>query len=135
MRAESQAYAKLIQGEAALKGGDAPEALKAFTDAKGLMDTWIGRFDLARAYLAAGAFVEASSELDECIRRRGEALALFIDEVPTYGYFPPVYYLQGQIRVGLKSSGSVESFRTYLATRGKAGEDPLLAEVRRGSGQ
>ncbi len=86
---------------------------------------------MEQAYLEAGAFTEADSEFDRCIKRRGEALALFLDEVPTYGYFPPVYYYQGRVREGLKSAGFAESYKQYLSIRGKAGEDPLLADVRR----
>jgi len=62
-------------------------------------------------------------------------MALFLDEVPTYGYFPPVYFYRGRVREELKSTDFAESYRTYLGIRGKAGEDPLLAEVRRRSGQ
>jgi hypothetical protein len=101
------------------------------TEANNLADTWIGRFDLGRAYLEAGDFVEADSEFDRCMKRRGEALSLFLGLMPTYGYFPPVYYYLGRVREGLKSAGFVDSYRTYLSIRGKAGEDPLLTEVRK----
>jgi len=126
-----QAYGKLIEGEIALKNGDSRGAISSFTQANGILDTWIGRFDLGQAYLEAGAFTEADSEFDRCVKRRGEALALFLDEVPTYGYFPPVYYYQGRVREGLKSAGFAEPFKQYLSIRGQAAEDPLLADVRR----
>ncbi len=132
---ESQAYAKVIEGEVALQSRDYRRAIKALGDASGLLDTWIGRFDLVRAYLGAGLYAEADSELDRCIKRRGEVLELFDDDVPTYGFFPPVYYYQGRVREGLKSPGAAESYRSYLRIRGKAGEDPLLAEVRRRLGE
>jgi tetratricopeptide (TPR) repeat protein len=135
LQSEPQAYAKIIEAELALKKGEAREAVKALTDANALTDTWIGHFQLGRAYLEAGAFTEADSEFDRCIRRRGETLALFLDEVPTYGYFPAVYYYQGRVREGLKSPGFAESYRTYVGIRGEAGEDPLLPEVRRRLGQ
>jgi eukaryotic-like serine/threonine-protein kinase len=79
--------------------------------------------------------VEADSEFDRCVKRRGEALELFMDNVPTFGYFPPVYYYQGRVREGLKSAGFAESYRNYLSIRGKAAEDPLLPEIRRRLGQ
>ena len=103
--AEPQAYAKIIEGEAALKNGDARGAIKALTEANTLLDTWIGHFDLGRAYLEAGAFTQADSEFDRCIKRRGEALSMFLDEEPTYGFFPPVYYYQGRVREGLNNDG------------------------------
>jgi len=129
--AEPQAYAKLILGEAALKGHNPGQALQLLTEAKNLEDFWIAHFDLGVAYLEAGAFVEADSEFDICIKRRGEVLELFNDDQPTYSYLPLVYYYQGRAREGLKSPGFADSYRTYLSIRGKAGEDPLLAEIRR----
>jgi len=131
---EPQAYAKLIDGEVALQTGDSRQAVKLFTEANNLLDTWMGRFDLGRAYLETGAFPEADSEFDRCLKRRGETLALYLDEVPTFAYLPPVYYYQGRVREGMKSSGFAESYKKYLGIRGNAKEDPLLAEVRRRAG-
>ena len=130
---EPQVCAKLIEGELALQQKDPRKAIQIFADANRQLDTWIGRFDLGRAYLEAGLFTEADSEFDGCIRRRGEALEL--DDAPTYGYFPPVYYYQGRVREGLKSAGFADSYRTYLSIRGKAGEDPLLPEIHKRLGQ
>ena len=130
-----QAYAKLVLGEAALKEHDPKQAIQLFTEAKDLMDTWIGRFDLGRAYLEAGAFGEADSEFDRCLKRRGEALELFMDDEPTYAYLPIVYYYQGCVREGLKSPGFADSYRTYLNIRGNSGEDPLVPKIRRRLGQ
>jgi eukaryotic-like serine/threonine-protein kinase len=135
LQPEPQAYAKIIESKLALKRGDAGSAVKTLTDANNLLDTWIGHYELARAYLDAGLFVESDAEFDRCVKRRGEALELFMDNVPTIGYFPPVYYLQGRAREGLKSPGFADSYRTYLSIRGKAGEDPLLPEIHRRLGQ
>src|SRR5262245_56331173 len=107
---EPQAYAKIIEGEMALKAGKPREAIKLLTDANTILDTWIGRFDLGRAYLAVKAFPQADSEIDRCIKRRGEAISLFLDEEPTAGYFPLVYYYQGQIRQGLNNARFAESY-------------------------
>jgi serine/threonine protein kinase/tetratricopeptide (TPR) repeat protein len=134
LQIEPQAYGELLDGEAALRNGDGRAAVQLLTKANSLLDTWIGRFDLGRAYLEIGAFPEADSEFDRCLKRRGEALALFIDIVPTSGYFPAVYYYQGRAREGMKSAGFAESYKKYLSIRGKASEDPLLAEVRRHAG-
>ncbi len=135
LQAAPQAYGKLVLGEAALKEHNPRQAIQLFTEAKDLTDTWIGRFDLGRAYLEAGAFAEADSEFDRCIKRRGEALELFMDDMPTYSYLPIVYYYQGRVREGLKSPGFADSYGTYLSIRGKSTEDPLLADIRRRLGQ
>src|SRR5262249_24385667 len=73
---EPRAYAKLMQGEIALNRGDPRMAAEAFMGANNMLDTWIGHFDLGRAYLEEKAFPEADSEFGACIRRRGEALVL-----------------------------------------------------------
>jgi eukaryotic-like serine/threonine-protein kinase len=135
VQTEAQADAKMIEAALALNRKDTQQAIKSLTDANALLNTWLGHYELGRAYLEANAFAEADSEFDQCLRRRGEALSLFMDEVPTYGYVPPVYYYQGRVREGLKSPGSAESYRTYLSIRGQAGEDPLLPEIRRRLGQ
>ena len=135
LQPETQAYAKIIRGDLALQRGDKNEAIKMFAEANQLLDTWIGRFELGRAYLEAGLFVEADSEFDRCVKRRGEALEIFMDNVPTIAYFPPLYYYQGRVREGLKSPGFAEPYRTYLSIRGRAGEDPLLADIHRRLGQ
>ena len=134
-RAEPQAYAKIIEGKSALRQGDSRQATKALTEADNLLDTWIGRLELGRAYLEAGLFVQADSEFDRCIKRRGEASELFIDNVPSFSYFPLVYYYQGRVREGLKTPAFAESYRNYLSLRSQAGEDPLLPEIRRRLGQ
>ena len=125
----------MILGEIALQEHDPRQALQLFMDAQKLVDTWIVHLDLGRAYLDAEAFAEADSEFDRCIKRGGEALELFSDDMPTYSYLPPVYYFQGLARDGLKSSGAADSYRTYLRIREKAGEDPLVPEIRRHLGK
>jgi tetratricopeptide (TPR) repeat protein len=129
--AEPQAYGKIIEGEIALETGDARQAIKHFTEAGTLLDTWVGHFGLARAYLEAGAYTQADSELDRCIARRGEALSIFLDEEPTFGIFPPVYYYQGRVREALENARFAESYRVYLNIRGESKEDPLLRDIQR----
>lgn len=126
----SQAYGKLVLGEIALQQHHPREAIQLFNQAKDMLDTWIGRFDLGRSYLDAGAFAEADSEFDRCIKRRGESLEFFMDDMPTYGYLPVVYYYQGRVREGLKSPGFADSYQTYLSIRGQSTEDPLVADIR-----
>ncbi len=130
LTSEPQAYAKIIYGRIALTRKNANDAIRQITDANNLLDTWIGRFELGRAYLEAGAFTEADSQFEQCMKRRGEAIELFMDNVPTYAYLPPVYYYQGRVREGLKSEGFVEFYNTYLSLRGQSSDDPLVPEVR-----
>ena len=131
LAAEPQAYGKIIEGEIALKRGDARGAIKILTDANSILDTWLGHFALGRAYVAAEAYLQADSEFDRCVKRRGEALSLLLDEEPTYGYLPVVYYYQGLVREALKNAGSAESYGEYLKIRGESTEDPLVPEIKK----
>jgi hypothetical protein len=128
---EPHVYAKLILGEMQLKKGNAREALTAFQEAQKLSDSWLGHLDLARAYLDAQSFTEASSEIDVCWNRRGEATSVFLDDNPTYHVFPVVHYYQGRAREGLHSPGAAESYKLFLETKAKASEDPLIGDARK----
>jgi len=130
LESEPQIYAKLIAGEAQLKKANVREALGLFQDAQKLSDSWLGRFDLGRAYLDAGLFTEASSELDICLNRRGEATSVFLDDIPSYHLFPAVYYYQGRAREGLHSQGAAESYKLFLEIKAKGSEDPLVSRGR-----
>ena len=129
--AEPRAYAKILEGEIALKESRPRDAIKTFSDANTLFDTWLGNFDLGRAYFEAGAIPQADSQFDRSVKRRGEALSLFLDEEPTYGFFPEVLYYQGRVREAMKNGRFAESYRQYIDLRGAANEDRLLPEVRR----
>jgi len=131
LEAEPRAYAKLVEGEALLKRGKIQEALDAFRSSKQFADTWISHYDSGLAYLAAKSLPEASSEFDLCLKRRGEATALFLDEIPTYWLLPPVYYYMGRTQEELKSPAAAESFRSYLSFKENAAADPLAEDARR----
>ncbi len=135
LQAEPRAYARIVDGMVAIRQGSARQAITILTDANTLFDTWIGHFELGRAYLEAGAFTQADSEFDRCLKRRGEVLALFLDEEPTAGLFPPIYYYQGRAREGLNSTSFADSYREYLAIRGTSTDDPMLPDVRRRAGR
>jgi serine/threonine protein kinase/predicted Zn-dependent protease len=126
---DPQAYGKLIEGETQLKAGKIREAINSFQEAQKVANTWLGRYSLGRAYLAAGLYPEADSEFDVCLQRRGEATAVFLDDDPSLRYLPPVFYYQGRARQGLNSSGATESFRTFLAIKHDGENDPLVADA------
>ncbi|MEX1128212.1 MAG: protein kinase [Vicinamibacterales bacterium] len=100
---EPRLHAALLRGEAALAAGRTREAHAFFTEAMKFDDTWLGRYGLGRTYLALGAFPEAISEFDRCLSRRGEATAVFLDDLPTYHLLPPVHAHLEQARAGTKS--------------------------------
>jgi tetratricopeptide (TPR) repeat protein len=128
---EPQVYSGLIQGYVQLLNNEPQLAVASIREAQRQIDTWLGRVLLGRAYLEAGAFTEAHSELDEAIRRRGEATAIFLDDVPSYHYLPEVYYYLGLAQEGVGSPAAAESYKTYLAIKENGGGDPLVADARR----
>jgi len=128
---EPQAYGKIIEGEVLFKRGDRGEAIKRLVEANNLLDTWIGHFELGRTYVEAGAFAEATSEFDRCISRRGETLALFLDEVPTAAYFPPVYYYRGRAEEGLGSAAAADFYKKFLATQDKGDGGALFEDAKK----
>jgi tetratricopeptide (TPR) repeat protein len=132
---EPQAYGKLLDGELKLKKGQLRDAIKSMLDARSLVDTWIGHYDLGRAYLAAEAWPEADSEFDACINRRGEATALDLSLDPSYSYFPAVYYYSGRAKQGIGSPAAADAFQTYLGIKAKADQDPLVADARTRAGK
>src|SRR5207245_1800243 len=81
----------------------------------------------------AERLVEDDSELEACLKRRGESTAAFLDEQPTYRLFPPLYYYIGRAQEGLKSPAANESYKTFLALRQNADRDPLVTDARRRS--
>jgi tetratricopeptide (TPR) repeat protein len=132
---DPRAYGKLIEAEAQLKAGKAAEAIRTIEAARAISDTWLGRFLSGRAYVEAGAFAEADGELERCAKRRGEATAAFLDEVPSWRLFGPVLYWRGRAQERLKSPAAADSFKAFLAIRGNAGGDPLVADARRRLGE
>ena len=128
---EPKAYTKILEGKLTLRAGDAQAAIQSFSTANSLLDTWIGRFELGKAYLETKQFIQADSEFAECLKRRGEAMSLFLDEYPTYGLFPQLYYYLGLQREGTNNPASSEFYKKYLGIREKAGEDPLIADARK----
>jgi tetratricopeptide (TPR) repeat protein len=127
---EPRAYAKILEGNILRQSGKARQAITVLQEANTLLNTWIGQFDLGRAQLEDGSLIAADSAFDRCIKRSGEALSLFLDEEPTFAYFPAAYYYQGRIRQQLKTEGFADAYRTYLGIRGQSKEDPLVKEAR-----
>ena len=128
----TRAYGLIVEGELALRAGRARDAIDAFDAARKLSDVWLTHFDLGIAYVEAGRFVDAISELDRAHKRRGEATSLFLDDLPTYRLLAPLAYWQGRAHEG---GGAVsvarDAYNAYLAVRGSAPNDPLAADARR----
>jgi tetratricopeptide (TPR) repeat protein len=124
---ETQALALTLTGEIQLNAGDLRAAVSTFQQALKLADAWQTRYLLGRAYLQAEAYVQADAEFDACITRKGEATAVYLDDVPTWRLIAPVYYYRGISRAALKSTaGAAEDFRTFLAFKNGGDEKSAL---------
>jgi tetratricopeptide (TPR) repeat protein len=131
---DPQMYAKLIEGEIELAHGRGREALRLFQDARKLTDSWLSRLSAARAYLQAGNFAEANSELEVCRKRRGEATELFLDESQTYRYVPLVTFYEAKTQEGLGSPGAKETYQRFLKMKAADSQEPLVVAARKLAG-
>ena len=131
LEATPQAFGKLIEGDIQLSRGNARQAVQKFRESERLLDSWLAHFDLARAYIAAEAYTDASTELETCLRRRGEATDIYIDEQQTFRYFPATYYYLGRALEGLKSSGAAEAYKNFLAMKVTAAQDPMVDDAKK----
>ena len=128
---EIAVYAHVLEGEVALARGAGREAVVQFVEAQKIIDSWLGRYGLARAYVAAGAFPEADSEVDRCMQRRGEATAVLLDDVPTYHLLPPIHYYEGRVQEALNSTSAADAYRSFVAIKAGGDEQGLVADARR----
>jgi predicted Zn-dependent protease len=126
-----QAYAKLINGCLSMRRGDATNALKLCDEAQSLVDTWLGRFNLGRAYLEAGAYTEAFSEFEKCQKRRAEALSVFLMDFPSFRYLDSLDYYMGRALEGSSSPAARDSYQKFLKIKANADPGhPLVADAK-----
>jgi tetratricopeptide (TPR) repeat protein len=127
----SRAYARIIDGEIGLRENRVNDALEAFRAAQRRFDMWLSHFDLGLAYVRAAHYPEALSEFEICVKRRGEATAIFLDDIPSYRYLAALPYWLGRAQqgVGLKDAAT-DSYNAYVALRGDAVRDPLADDAR-----
>lgn len=127
---ESLGLARVLEGEVALADGEPRKAIEKFSEARSFADSWLGRFGLGRAYLAAGAIAEADSEFDLCLKRRGEATAALLDDVPTYRFAATLTYYQGRVKEALGSADAPSHYQAFLDIKQAGDEQGLVADAR-----
>jgi serine/threonine protein kinase/tetratricopeptide (TPR) repeat protein len=125
-----QTYAHLLMARIQLRRGNREGGIRELEDSQKNHDTWLGRYELGRAYIEAGAYPKAFSELDQCLKRLGEATAVFLDDIPTARYLPPLYYYLGRAQEGLGQKSAAASYGKFVSLK-EGGQDPLLADARR----
>jgi hypothetical protein len=119
-----------VRGAVSLKRGAASDAVVHLRGAVKLVDSWLARLALARAYVDAGSFPEALEELEKLEKRRGEGTDVFLDVVPSVRFLPVAIYFTGRAREGLRDPKSADAYRAFLALK-QTDEDPMVLDARR----
>jgi tetratricopeptide (TPR) repeat protein len=130
LQPQSRAYAKIIDGEVAVRAGRYGEAVEAYRAGQKLADLWLTRFGLGVAFVLAGHYAEGLAELEVCDKRRGEATAVFLDDVPSYRYLATLPYWLARAQEGLgQKPAAVENYKKFAAIRSAAARDPLAQDA------
>jgi tetratricopeptide (TPR) repeat protein/tRNA A-37 threonylcarbamoyl transferase component Bud32 len=141
LQPRSRAYGRLIAGDIALGRGDITAAVDAYRASQQFVDQtasggnkgyWLARYALGVAYIMAGAenAAAAFAELETCLKRKGEATSVFLDDVPSYRYFVPLAYWMGRAQEGLNiKADAAANYRKFLQLRPAASGDPLAADA------
>ena len=131
----SRAYGAIIEAEIARSAGRFVDAKDAFDRAQKFADLWLGRFLLGVTYAEAGGdkYLSAQAELGLAETRRGEAAAVFLDDVPSFRYQAPLPYWMGRAQEGINkaSPAATDNYRKFLAIRPEDTRDPLVLDARR----
>ena len=127
---QSRAYGKMIDAEIAMAAKQFPAAIDALNAARGFADLWLVRYASGLVYFNRGDYLEAVSEFLKCQERRGEATAIFLDDLPTFRYYALVPYWLGRSRE-MRGLDAKPQYQEFLAIRGGAANDPLVVDARR----
>jgi len=128
----TRAYGKIIEAEVALKERRTVDAVDALKAARGYADVWLARYDLGVAYVQAGLFAQAILELETCEKRRGEATAIFFDDLPTFRCLAPLQYWLGRAKEGLgMKPAAMAHYKAFIALRPAGLKDPLADDARK----
>ena len=133
LQRQTTAYAGLIRGEIAFKRGRVAEGIELFRNAQQRHNSWFSRFLLGKAYVETDHFAEGLTELELCIKRRGEAADAFFYDMPTLHYLPEAYYWLGRAHEGVGSiTEARKAYDEFLKVRGDASpSDLLIADARK----
>jgi tetratricopeptide (TPR) repeat protein len=129
----SRAYAAVIQAEIARDAGRLVEAADHLSRAADLADLWMARYLLGVTWVQAGRYPQAVGVLDAAMqRRRGEAVALFLDDVPTFRLLAPATYWMARAQEGVGTRASaIDHYKKFLSLRPESARDGLAADAKK----
>jgi eukaryotic-like serine/threonine-protein kinase len=126
----SRVYAAVINAELALARHAPADAVDALRAAQQVADLWVVNYALGVAYVEAGRYPEAIASLDRCVQRRGEATAIFLDDVPSVRYLATLPYWQARAQEGsgLRDEAAA-NYRRFLTIR-RSATDAMIKDAR-----
>ena len=128
LQPQHRAYSNMILGIIDSQAGRHVAALEKLQEAVELSDFWLVRFYLGQAYLEAGAAVEANDEFMLCGQRKGEASAVFLNDLPTWRYTATLPYWLGRAQEAIGMSHSAaDNYRQFLSNY--QGGTPLVQDA------
>ena len=125
----SRAYGQLVEAAVALHDGEHVQAIDTLTSAIERSDLWLVRFYRGRAFLDGGFFAEALDEFRLCESARGEATAVFLDDLPTYRYLATLPYWIGRAQEGMGMAADAQANYSEFVSR-RPGGGPLADDAR-----
>jgi tetratricopeptide (TPR) repeat protein len=125
-----RAYSEMLLAQIELGAGNYSDAIDHINTASSLSDLWLTRFTRGRIYLEAGLFAEAIDDFQECLDRQGEAVAMFLDDVPTFSRLVEVRYWLGRAKqsIGMNTPAS-RHYRDYINARDLAAADTNILDA------
>lgn len=114
LQPQRRAYGAMLVALRDLAAGNTVSAVDTLNAALELSDLWLIRLQLGKAYLQAGYAAEALAEFEAVRLRRGEASAVFLDDVPSFRYTAelPYWTALAQFDIGMTEAArkNLESF-------------------------
>jgi tetratricopeptide (TPR) repeat protein len=128
----SRAYGAIVSAEISRASGRLVEGMDALVPAQRLGDLWLGRLALGVINVEAGRYAAALGELNQCLKRQGEATAVFLDDVPSLRQQAPLRYWLARAQEGVSNTAAAaDTYRAFLALRPESARDPLAADARK----
>ena len=129
LQPQRRAYGAMLVALQELAAGNTVNAVDTLNAALELTDLWLIRLQLGKAYLQAGYAAEALAEFEAAKSRRGEASAIFLDDVPTFRYLAELSYWTAlaQLEIGMTDAAR-QNLESFLELRPNGGI--LVADAR-----
>ncbi|MCZ6852974.1 MAG: tetratricopeptide repeat protein [Gammaproteobacteria bacterium] len=127
----SRALANIIRANVALAQHDHQRAIDFLYKSLTLRDNWLAHYQLGKAYLASDTHVvEAMDEFQSAWSRRGEALAVFLDDLPSYHRLVDVQYwlARTQEDIGMIESAT-QNYRFFAQRRDRSIADSMIEDA------